>query len=127
VSQRSSRPQAPGPGERALGALEALLATQRQAMTAGDLPALEQAHGRIHALLADPAWRGDAARTRSTTRLRTALKAAALNAGLAARGEAHAARALAALGASPALYTATGGFSGGGFPGAGGTSRGLSA
>ncbi len=127
MTERKTRPQTPGPGERALGALEALLATQRQAMAAGDLPALEQVHGRIHALLADPAWRRDAARTRSTTRLRTALKSAALNAGLASRGEAHAARALSALGASPAFYTASGGFAGGSFPSASGGARGLSA
>jgi hypothetical protein len=110
-----------------LGALETLLATQRQALAAGDLTALEQAHARIHAMLSDPGWRRDAARTRSTTRLRTALKRAALNAGLAARGEAHAARALSSLGVSPGLYNASGGLAAGVPPAHGGSSRGVSA
>jgi hypothetical protein len=104
-----------------------MLADQRNAMASGDLPALEQVNAGIHALLADPDWRRDAARTRTGPRLRTALKSAAINAGLAARGEAHAARALSALGATPALYTATGSIAGSGFPPAGGPSRGLSA
>jgi hypothetical protein len=125
LSGRTTRPQAPAPGERALVALEALLAAQRNAMTAGDLAALEQSHTRIHALLSDPDWRHDAARVRSPVRLRTALKSAAINAGLAARGEAHAARALSALGAAPGLYTPSGGLKGGAYPPAG--PRGLSA
>jgi hypothetical protein len=124
MSARAPRLQQPAPGDRAIGALEALLAVQRQAMAAGDLPALEQSHARIHAMLSDAGWRRDAARTRSTTRLRTALKAAALNAGLAARGEAHAARTLSALGVSPGLYGARGSFAAGA---PGGPSRGLSA
>jgi len=115
-------PRGAGPGERALQALEALLEAQRQALTAGDLAGMERAHARIHSLLSDAGWRRDAARGRSQPRLRTALKAAALNAGLAARGEAQTARALAALGVSPSLYTATGAYAGGTHP-----SRGVAA
>ena len=69
---------------------------------------MQTAHAGIHGLLSDPAWRRDAARSGARTRVQAALKSAAINAGLAARGEAHAARALAALGQSPSLYTATG-------------------
>jgi hypothetical protein len=115
-------PRGTGPGERALQALETLLDAQRRAMTTGDVSAMEQAHAQIHALLSDAGWRRDAARGRSQPRLRAALKAAALNAGLAARGEAQAARALAALGVTPGLYTATGGYAGGANP-----ARGVSA
>ena len=113
MSTRAVRqpPQA-GPGERALSALEALLLVQRQAMVAGDLPALEASHGRIHAMLSDPQWRRDAARARSQPRLRAAIKTAAINVGLAARGEAQAARSLAALGIAPGLYNAAGSVSG---------------
>jgi len=112
MSARAARQPAAAPGERALSALEALLALQRQAMIAGDLPALEDSHTRIHALLSDPEWRRDAARVRSQLRLRAAIKTAAINVGLAARGEAQAARSLAALGIAPGLYNATGGLSG---------------
>jgi hypothetical protein len=129
LSGRTPQLQAPAPDERALGALEALealLLVQRKAMTAGDLAGLEQSQTRIHALLGDAAWRHEAARSRSPARLRTALKSAAINAGLAARGEAHAARALSALGATPGLYTPSGGLSGGSYPPAG-PARGLSA
>jgi Ser/Thr protein kinase RdoA (MazF antagonist) len=105
-------PPGPAAGERAIAALEALLGAQRAAMLAADVAALADAHGRIHALLSDPGWRRDAARLRSPLRVRTALKAAAINAGLAARGEAQAARALAALGVAPGLYTASGGLGG---------------
>jgi hypothetical protein len=122
MSSRVARQPAAGPGERALSALEALLALQQQAMVAGDLPALEGSHARIHAMLSDPEWRRDAARARSQLRLRAAIKTAAINAGLAARGEAQAARSLAALGIAPDLYNATGGLSA-----RGARSRGLSA
>lgn len=122
MNARAARQPAAAPGERALGALEALLALQRQAMIAGDLPALEDSHTRIHALLSDPEWRRDAARARSQLRLRAAIKTAAINVGLAARGEAQAARSLAALGIAPGLYDATGGLSGRGI-----RSRGISA
>jgi hypothetical protein len=109
-------------GERALAALETLLETQRRAMSAGDVGAMQAAHADIHGLLSNPAWRRDAARVPSQTRVRAALQSAAINAGLAARGEAHAARALAALGGAPSLYTATGGLGA-----RSGPSRGLSA
>jgi DNA-binding GntR family transcriptional regulator len=105
---RAVRAPAPAAAEKAIGTLEALLETQRRAMIAGDVPALGDASARIHALLSDPAWRRDAARSRDPLRVRTALKTAAVNAGLAARGEAHAARALSALDAAPSLYTASG-------------------
>ena len=104
---RAARPAATA-SERAIGALEALLGEQRAAMVAGDVAALGSVHARIHALLSDAAWRGDAACGRSPMRVRAALKAAAINAGLAARGEAQAARSLSAMGAAPALYTASG-------------------
>jgi hypothetical protein len=119
-----SRPQpaTAAAGERALAALETLLEAQRSAMSAGDLAALQDAHTGIHGLLSNPAWRRDAARGPSQIRVQAALKAAAINAGLAARGEAHAARALAALGESPALYTASGALGA-----KNGPSRGLSA
>jgi hypothetical protein len=127
LSERASRPQAPAAGERALGALETLLAAQRRALVAGDLPELEQSHVRIHAMLSDPAWRQDAARARSPARLRAAMTSAAVNAGLAARGEARAARALSALGATPGLYTASGGLAGASRPVGARPDRGLSA
>jgi hypothetical protein len=106
-SARAARPAATA-SERAIGALEALLGEQRVAMVAGDVAALQSVHDRIHTLLSDAAWRRDAARGRSPLRVRAALKAAAINAGLAARGEAQAARSLSAMGAAPALYTASG-------------------
>ncbi|MFN7645176.1 MAG: hypothetical protein ACK5PW_19175 [Burkholderiales bacterium] len=104
----AARPQPTTAGERALAALETLLEAQRSAMSAGDLAAMQDAHAGIHGLLSNPAWRRDAALGPSQIRVRAALKAAAINAGLAARGEAHAARALAALGERPSLYTASG-------------------
>ena len=108
--------------ERAIGTLEALLETQRAALVSGDVAALADVHARIHALLSDPAWKRDAARGRSPRRVREALRTAALNAGLAARGEAQAARALASLGQAPSVYTARGALGAGGA-----SSRGLSA
>lgn len=108
TAPRAVRAPAPAAAGKAIGALEALLETQRRAMIAGDLAALGDTSARIHALLSDPAWRRDAARSRDPVRVRTALKTAAVNAGLAARGEAHAARALSALGTAPSLYTASG-------------------
>jgi hypothetical protein len=119
---RAVRAPAPAAAEKAIGALEALLETQRRAMIAGDVPALGDASMRIHALLSDPAWRRDAARSRGAVRVRTALETAAVNAGLAARGEAQAARALSALGAAPSLYTSSGALGA-----QGGRSRGVSA
>jgi hypothetical protein len=99
-----------GAGERALNALEQLLHSQREAMVAGDLVALQGAHARIHALLNNPSWQRDAAKGTSVNRLRNALRTAAVNAGLAARGEAQAARALATLGVgqAPGVYNAAG-------------------
>ncbi len=102
------------PGLRALDALQAAIAEQRDAMVAGDLPAIERASARLAALLADRAWRQDAALSAppARRRLRAALLAASVNAGVAARGDAHAARTLAAMGVSPGLYTASGGWGG---------------
>jgi len=99
-----------GAGERALNALEQLLHSQREAMVAGDLVALQGAHAKIHALLNNPSWQRDAAKGTSVNRLRNALRSAAVNAGLAARGEAQAARALATLGVgqAPGVYNAAG-------------------
>jgi hypothetical protein len=114
--------QATAAGERALAALETLLESQRRAISAGDFAAMQDAHAGIHGLLSNPAWRRDAARGPSQIRVQAALKSAAINAGLAARGEAHAARALAALGESPSLYTASGALGA-----KSGPSRGLSA
>ena len=108
TAARARQQPAPAAGGRALAALETLLEAQRRAMSAGDLAAMQTAHASIHGLLSDPAWRRDAARSGARTRVQAALKSAAINAGLAARGEAHAARALAALGQSPSLYTASG-------------------
>jgi hypothetical protein len=105
---RPARAPSAAAAQKAVDALEALLDAQRRAMVAGDVRALDASSARIHALLSDPAWRREAARSRDPVRVRTALKTAAVNAGLAARGEAHAARALSALGATPALYTASG-------------------
>lgn len=107
-SRPSSRPQPATAGESALAALESLLAAQRTAMSAGDTGAMQAAQESIHTLLSNPAWRRDAALDPSHQRVRAALQSAAINAGLAARGEAHAARALTALGGSLSLYTATG-------------------
>jgi hypothetical protein len=93
-----------------LNALEQLLHSQREAMVAGDLVALQGAHAKIHALLNNPSWQRDAAKGTSVNRLRNALRTAAVNAGLAARGEAQAARALATLGVgqAPGVYNAAG-------------------
>jgi hypothetical protein len=107
-SRPSSRPLPATASERALAALEILLEAQRAAMSAGDTGAMQTAQEGIHGLLSNPAWRRDAALGRSQQRVRAALQSAAINAGLAARGEAHAARALTALGGSLSLYTATG-------------------
>ena len=97
-------------GERALNALEQLLHSQREAIVAGDLGALQGAHAKIHALLNNPGWQRDAAKGTSVNRLRSALRTAAVNAGLAARGEAQAARALATMGVgqAPGVYNAAG-------------------
>ena len=97
-------------GERALNALEQLLHSQREAIVTGDLGALQGAHAKIHALLNNPSWQRDAAKGTSVNRLRNALRTAAVNAGLAARGEAQAARALATLGVgqAPGVYNAAG-------------------
>ncbi|RPH42864.1 MAG: hypothetical protein EHM87_15570 [Burkholderiales bacterium] len=95
-------------GERAIAALETLLEAQRSAISAGDVAAMQTAHADIHGLLSNPSWRRDAARGPSQARVRAALQSAAINAGLAARGEAHAARALAAIGGTTSLYTASG-------------------
>lgn len=108
--------------DRAIEALERLLDDQRAALVAGDVPTLEAVHARIHALLSDPDWKRAAARASSPRRVRDALRAAALNAGLAARGEAQAARALAAIGQAPSVYTAKGALGA-----RNGPSRGLSA
>jgi len=115
-------PAGAGSGKRALQALESLLESQRQAMTAGDLSAMEHARSQIHALLSDPSWRREAARSAAPPRLLASRGAAALNAGLAARGEAQAVRALAALGVTAGLYDAGGGYAGGSNP-----TRGISA
>ena len=88
--------------DRAIAALEGLLAQQRTAMVDGDMPAMQAAQSRLHTLLINPAWQKDAARTRSAEPLRAGLQAVAVNADLAARGEAHARRGLSALGAAPA-------------------------
>jgi len=122
TAARARQQPATAAGGRALAALETLLEAQRRAMSAGDLAAMQTAHAGIHGLLSDPAWRRDAARSGAPIRVQAALKSAAINAGLAARGEAHAARALAALGQSPSLYTATGALGA-----KSGSSRGLSA
>lgn len=95
-------------GERAIAALEGLLTRQRHALAAGELQALETATGQIQALTANAAWRRDVARDVAPQRLRAALAAVSINAALAVRGETQAARALAALGVAPGLYTAAG-------------------
>ena len=97
--------------DRAIAALEGLLAQQRTAMVDGDVTAMQAAQSRLHALLINPAWQKDAARTRSAERLRAGLRAVAVNADLAARGEAQATRGLSALGAAPALYGSAGALS----------------
>jgi hypothetical protein len=104
--------------DRAIAALEGLLSQQRDAMVTGDLQAMQAAQARLHALLSHPAWQKEAARTRSAERLRAGLQAVAVNADLAARGDAHARRGLSALGAGPAVYGA-----GGNLPAYGGSAR----
>ena len=114
---------APG---RAISALEALLAAQRQALVSGDLDAIRSAQTSIHALLVNPGWQREAAKLRSKDRLREAMQSLALNAQLAARGESAALRGLNAMSGTPALYGAGGSM----LKGPGGfqrTGRGLSA
>jgi hypothetical protein len=94
--------------DAAVDTLGALLDALRAAMVAGDLPALEDVRARIQGVLSDPAWRRDAACGADPARLREALALAGVGAGLAARGESHAARALATLAPAPSLYTASG-------------------
>ena len=98
---------APTRSAPALDALGALLAAQRDALVSGRADALESVNTRLRTLLADPAWQRDAAR--APRALRELLAGASLNASLAARGDAQAARTLAMLGATPSLYTAAGG------------------
>jgi hypothetical protein len=111
--------------DRAIAALEGLLAQQRDAMVKGDLQAMQSAQARMHALLSHPAWQKEAVRTRSADRLRAGLQAVAVNADLAARGDAHARRGLSALGAGPAVYGAGGNLSA--YAGSARSSRGVSA
>jgi regulator of protease activity HflC (stomatin/prohibitin superfamily) len=108
---------APSP---AVAELEQLLDAQRRAMAAGDVDALESTRRRLQSLLGDAGWLRAVAADRS--RARAALRGAAINALLAARGEAQASRALASLGAAPALYTASGGLGA-----SGGRARGVTA
>jgi hypothetical protein len=95
-------------GTRALDALESTLHAHREAMTAGDLPAMDATQARIRALLSDPHWRACARADAVADRLRGALRDTALDASLAARGQSHAGRALAALGLGPQVYTPAG-------------------
>ncbi len=108
--------------DAAVEAIGALLDALRAAMVAGDLPALEDLRARIQGVLSDPSWRRDAACGADPTRLRAALALTGVGAGLAARGESHAARALAALAPTPSLYTASGALGA-----RGGASRGVAA
>ncbi len=94
--------------DAAADALAELLGAMRAAMVAGDLPALEALRARTQAVLADPAWRRDLSDGADPGRLRAVRALAGVGAALAARGESHAARALAALAPSPSLYTASG-------------------
>ncbi len=98
------------PGLRALDALEAVLREQQRAMVAGDLPAIERAGARLGAVLADRTWRQDPALATPAARrrLREVMRSAAVNAAVAARGDAHAAGMLEAIGVAPGLYTASG-------------------
>lgn len=87
-----------------MAALQALLEQQTAALGAGDLTALQAVHSRLQSLLAHPAWQRDAALCANPETLRAGLRAMAINADLAARGQAQAARGLAAIGAAPAVY-----------------------
>jgi hypothetical protein len=98
----------PDAGHRAAAALERLLEQQRTALVAGDLESMQATQARMHALLVNPAWQRDAARCRDGERLRAGLRAVAVNADLAARGDAQATRGLSALGAAPAVYGSAG-------------------
>lgn len=93
-----------GAGERAVAALQDLLAQQAVALSAGDLPGLQAVQTRLQSLLAHPAWQRDVALCDKREPLLAGLRAAVVNADLAARGEAHTARALAAMGAAPPVY-----------------------
>jgi hypothetical protein len=122
----SRRPAvAVAPVEQPLERFERLLDAHRDALAAGDPAAIEQASRQLQSLLSDADWRRAVARSAAPSRLRAALASAAINAALAARGDSHAARSLAALGLAPSLYTATGGL--GGTSGRGASARGVSA
>ena len=88
--------------------LATALQAHREAMAAGDLPAMLAGHERIQALLSDAHWRDAAHDGMAAVDLRAALQATAVGAALALRGEAHARRALASLGMSADVYTAAG-------------------
>ena len=94
----------------ALDALKALLDAQRDALVSGEVATIDAVSAQLRALLADPAWQRAA--QDAPQALRALLAAVNLNAGLAARGDAQAARTLSMLGATPALYTAAGGLGG---------------
>ena len=98
----------PSAGTRAVQALQRLLDSQRTAIVAGDLAALETTTQQLAALLADVAWQRDAARSPAAPALRRAIGGARASAALAARGESHALRALTALTGRDPLYTARG-------------------
>ena len=123
----ASRPQAfaVAPVEQPLERFERLLDAHRHALAAGDPAAIEEASRQLQSLLSDADWRRAAVRTAAPSQVRAALGSAAINATLAARGDSHAARSLAALGLAPSLYTASGGL--GGPPGRGASARGISA
>jgi hypothetical protein len=104
------------PGAGALDALESTLRAHRDAMAAGDLPTMHATQARIRTWLTDPRWRASVRADADAARLRGALRDAALDAALAARGQAHAGRALACLGMGPAVYTPAGSLAAG--PGA---------
>lgn len=107
----SARPGgAPGRvgGGAAIEQLESLLDGLRAAMVAGDVAAMEDSRARMQALLSDAAFRKAVAREAGADSLRALLQHAAVDAGLAARGEAYAARGLSVLTRSSSLYTASG-------------------
>jgi len=87
-----------------VAALQDLLAQQAVALSAGDLPGLQAVQTRLQSLLTHPAWQRDVALCDQREPLQAVIRAAAVNAGLAARGEAHIARSLAALGAATPIY-----------------------
>lgn len=95
-------------GDTAIERLETLLGGLRAAMVDGDVAALEASRAGMQALLSDAAWRRAVAREVGPARLRELLRHVTVDAGLAARGEAYAARALSALTRAPSLYTASG-------------------